>query len=163
MEGSQKLIGQAYQLLSQGEYKKALSKFNKVIKEDPNNAEAYFGKAEAGMLVPKATSDEILLAYRKAIELDPENAYYYSSMGAFCIEEGRFNDAEEAYNKAAELDSENSSNYYSEFAVAYYRRAPEVHEQFLDEQGLLIIKRKSIQYLLKALDMDIDEAKKILG
>lgn len=162
MEGSQKLIGQAYQLLSQGEYKKALSKFEKAIKEDPSDAEAYFGKAEAGMLVPKVTSDEILASYKKAVELDPANAYYFSSLGAFCIDEGRFNDAEEAYKKAAELDSENASNYYSEFAVSYYKRAPEVHEQFLDEQGLQIIKRKALFYLLRSIDMDFDEAKKLL-
>lgn len=163
MEGSQKLIGQAYQLLSQGEYKKALSKFEKAIKEDPGNAEAYFGKAEASILVPKMTSDEIVAAYKKAVELDSENAYYFSSMGAFCIDEGRFNDAEEAYKKAAELDSENASNYYSEFAVAYYKRAPEVHEQFLDEQGLQIIRRKALFYLLKSIGMDFEEAKELLS
>jgi tetratricopeptide (TPR) repeat protein len=163
MEGGQKLVGQGYQLLSQGEYKKALSKFDKAIKEDPENAEAYFGKAEAGMLVPKVTSEDILAAYNKAIELDPENAYYYSSLGAFCIDEGRFNDAEQAYNKAAELDSDNSSNYYSEFAVSYYQRAPEVHEQFMDETGLRIIRKKALQYMLKSLGMEEDEARNLLS
>ena len=163
MEGAQKSIGQAYQLLSEGDYKKALSKFEKVIKEDPGNAEAYFGKAEVGILVPKVTSEEILAAYKKAIELDPENAYYHSSMGAFCIDEGRFIDAEEAYKKAAELDSDNASNYYSEFAVAYYKRAPQVHEQFLDEQGLQIIRRKALKYLLMAIDINEEEARKLLG
>ncbi len=160
---SGKLIGQGYQFLSQGEYKKALSKFEKAIKEDSTNAEAHFGKAEAGMLVPKVTSEEILNAYRKAIELDPENAYYQSSMGAFCLEEGKFNDAEEAYNRAAELDEENASNYFSEFAVMYYQRAPEIHEKFLDEQVMKMIKKKSLQYMLKSLGMTEDEAKELLG
>jgi len=163
MEGSQKLVEQGYQLLSQGECKKALSKFEKVIKEDPGNAEAYFGKAEAGMLVPKVTSDDVLAAYKKAIELDPENAYYHSSLGAFCVDEGRFNDAEQAYNKAADIDTDNASNYYSEFAVAYYQRAPEVHEQLLDEQGIEIIKRKALQYMLKSLGMTVEEAKELLN
>jgi Tfp pilus assembly protein PilF len=163
MEGGQKLIDQGYQLLSTGEFKKALSKFEKAIKEAPDNPDAYFGKAEAGLLVPKVTSEDILAAYKKAIELDPENAYYHSSMGAFCVDEGRFNDAEQAYNKAAELDTDNSSNYYSEFAVAYYQRAPEVHEQFLDEDGLRIIKRKALQYMLKSLGMSEEEAKDLLG
>ena len=163
MEGGQKLLSQGYQLLSEGDYKKALSKFEKAIKEDPDNPDAYFGKAEAGLLIPKVTSEEIHAAYSKAIELDPDNAYYLSSLGAFCIEEGRFNDAEQAYNRAAELDSDNASNYYSEFAVSYYQRAPEVHEQFLDEQGLRIIKKKALQYMLKSLGMSEDDAKDILG
>jgi len=162
MEGAEKLLRQAFELLDEGEYAKALSKFDRVIKEDPSNAQAYYGKAEAGMLVPKATSDDIMAAYRKAIELDPENAFYLVSLGAFCIDEGRFNEAEEAYNRAAEIDKDNAPSYYSEFAVGYFRRAPEVHEQFLDQTGMKIIQRKALKYLLKSIGLDEEKARDLL-
>lgn len=162
MDDADKLIVQGFQLLNEGDYSKALTKFDKAIKADPNNSESYYGKAEAAMLVPKVSSEEIISLYGKAIELDPDNPFYRSSLGAFCIEEGKFNEAEAAYCKAAELDPNNASDYYSEFAVSYYRRAPEVMEQFLDEQGLQVIKRKALKYLLKSIDLDIEEARKIL-
>jgi len=162
MEDADKLVAQGFELLNEGEYAKALSKFDKAIKADPDNPEAYYGKAEAAMLVPKISSEEVMGLYRKAIELDPGNPFYHSSLGAFCIEEGRFNEGEMAYCKAAELDPDNAPHYYSEFAVSYYRRAPEVMEQFLDEQGLEAIKRKALTYLLKSIDLDIEEAKGIL-
>ncbi len=103
MEEIDKLLKQAYQSLDEGDYQKALSKFDKVVKTDPNNAEAWFGKAEAGVLVPKAKTEDILAAYRKAAELYPKNPLYHSSMGSFCVETGLFNDAEAAYKMAAEL------------------------------------------------------------
>lgn len=156
------MVSQGFQLLTEGEYKKALSKFDKAVKEDPENPEAHYGRAEAGMLLPKVSSEDIHSAFNKAIELDPRNAFYLASYGAFCIEEGRFNDAEKAYNQAAEMDPDNAPNYYSEFAVEYYRRAPEIHEDLMDEEGMKVIRRKALQYLLKAVGMDMDQAKEIL-
>jgi len=81
-ESSDKLMKQAYQFLGDGDYQKALSKFEKVTKVDPNNSEAWFGKAEAAVLVPKVKTEDILAAYKKAAELDPDNsAYYFSEFG----------------------------------------------------------------------------------
>ena len=81
-ETADKLMKQAYQLLNQGDYQKAYSKFEKVTKVDAGNAEAWFGKAEAAVLVPKVKTEDILAAYKKAAELDPDNAaYYYSEFG----------------------------------------------------------------------------------
>lgn len=162
MEAAEKLITKGFQLLEEGEYKKAMAAFDKAIKEDPNNARAYYGKAEAGMLLPKVSSEEIIAAYKKAIELDPNNAFYLTSLGSFCIQEGRFSEAEEAYNRAAEIDKENAPYYYSEFAVEYYRRAPQIHEDILDEKGLEIIQRKALKYLLKSIDLDEEKVKKLL-
>jgi len=162
MEAAEKLVNKGFQLLEEGEYRKAMSAFEKAIKEDPNNARAYYGKAEAGTLLPKVTSEEIIAAYNKAIERDPDNAFYLTSLGAFCIQEGRFNEAEEAYNKAAEIDEENAPYYYSEFAVEYFRRALQVHEDILDEKGMEIIQRKALKYLLKSIDLDEEKVKKLL-
>ena len=41
--------------LSKGEFNKAIKTFDKAIKADPNDSEAYFGKAEASVGVPKVS------------------------------------------------------------------------------------------------------------
>ena len=162
MDESEKLIQQASQQMSEGEYQQAFSKFDKAIKANPNNAEAYFGKAEAGVLLQKVSAEEIVALYKKAISLDPKDPFYYSSLASFCMEAGQFNEAESAYNKAAEVDPDVAPYYFTEFAVEYNRRAPEVMEQFLDDTTRAMIKKKSLTYLLKSIGMPADEAKKLL-
>jgi tetratricopeptide (TPR) repeat protein len=162
MDESEKLLQQAHQLMNDGEYPQALSKFDKAIKANPNSAEAYFGKAEAGVLVSKIGVDEVIALYKKAISLDDKNPFYYSSLGAFCVEANQFNEAEAAYNKAAEVDPENAPYYYSEFAVEYYRRAPVAMEQFMDDSTRAIIAKKALKYLLRSINLTEEQAKKLL-
>jgi len=162
MDESEKLTQQAHQHMNEGEYQQAFSKFDKAIKANPNNAEAYFGKAEAGVLLQKVSAEEIVALYKKAISFDPKNPFYYSSLASFCMEAGQFNEAESAYNKAAEVDPDVAPYYFTEFAVEYNRRAPEVMEQFLDDTTRAMIKKKSLTYLLKSIGMPADEAKKLL-
>ncbi|HVO77938.1 MAG TPA: tetratricopeptide repeat protein [Methanomassiliicoccales archaeon] len=162
MDESEKLTQQAHQHMNEGEYQQAFSKFDKAIKANPNSAEAYYGKAEAGLLLQKVSAEEIIALYKKAISLDPKNPFYYSSLGAFAIEAGQFNEAESAYNKAAEVDPDVAPYYYSEFAVEYNRRAPEVMEQFLDDTTRAMIKKKALTYLLKSIGMTPEDAKKLL-
>ena len=75
---------------------------------------------------------------------------------------GRFNEAEQAYTKAAELDKDNASFYYSEFAIHYRNKAPVIMEQFLDDKTRDMIAQKSLNYMLKALNMEREEAKRLL-
>jgi tetratricopeptide (TPR) repeat protein len=162
MEEVEKLLKQAQEAMETGEYAAALSKYDKAIKADPNSAEAYYGKAEAGVLVSKLSVEEIIALYKKAISLDPKNPFYYSSLGAFCVDVGQFNEAEAAYNKAAEADPDNAPYLYSEFAVEYYRRAPVVMEQYMNEETEKVIQKKALKYLLKSIGLDEEKAKKLL-
>jgi len=157
-----KEMEEGMQLLNQGRPEEAIKKFAKVIKTDPKNAEAYFWKAEASLSVPDVTTDEILMLYKKAIEMDPANAYYQSSLGFFCTENGRFNEAEAAYNRAAELDPDSASQFYSEFATEYAKKAPVFMEKFLDEKTAEMIQKKALRYALKSIAMDEERAKKLL-
>jgi hypothetical protein len=75
---------------------------------------------------------------------------------------GRFNDAETVYNKIAEIDGDNAPYYLSDFAIRYYTLAPVVMESFMDEKGKEIIAKKSLDYLLKALKIEKDYAKRLL-
>ena len=163
MADIEKDLIKAETFLAQFEYEKARKKFNDVIKEDPKNAYAYFGKAESMVALPKAKIEDILEAYQKAFELDPENIYYLTTLGSFCSDIGRFNEAEQYYTKATEIDKENTSLYFSEFAISYFLKAPIIMEKFLDDNTRKMIKKKSLIYMLRALDMDEAEAKELLG
>ncbi len=158
----EKLMKQGYQLMGDGEYAQALSKFDKAIKTEPNDPAAYLAKADAGVLVPKVTQEEVVALYKKASELDPEDPFIFQSWGAFCMDVGLFNEAESCYNKAAQMDPENATYYYSEFGVEYYKKAPVVYEQHLDEQTRTIIVKKALKYLLKSIDLDETSVKKLL-
>jgi len=153
----------AQEALASGDFEGAVSKFNKILKADPKCAEAYFGKAEASVGVPKMTPEEVMEHYKKAVELDPKNPIFQSSYAAYLIEIGRFNEAEQAYVKAAELDPDNARYYYSEFEVEYIQKAPVVMEKFLDDKTKDMILKKGLKYLLKAADLSEEEAKRLLS
>jgi len=162
MAGMEKDLMDAQELMAGGEFDKAVAKYNKIIKADPKCAEAYFGKAEASVGVPKLTPEDVMESYKKAVELDPKNPIYQSSYGAYLVEIGRFNEAEAAYLKAAELDPDNARYYYSEFGVEYALRAPGVMEKFLDDNTRDMIMKKGLKYLLKAVGMSEDDAKRLV-
>lgn len=153
----------AESLLAQFEYEKAKKKYSDIIKSNPKSAAAHFGLAESLLGIPKAKIEDIMAAYQKAVELEPDNVYFLTTLGSFCSDIGRFNEAEQYYNKATEIDEENASVYFSEFAIAYFTKAPVIMEKFLDENTKKMIKKKSLIYMLKALDMSEEEAKALLA
>ena len=162
MAGADKDLMDAQEALANGEFDQAVSKFNKVLKADPKCADAYFGKAEASVGVPKMSPDEVVTLYKKAVELDPKNPIYQSSYAAYLLDIGRFNEAEMAYLKAAEIDPDNARYYFSEFGVEYTLRAPIIMEKFLDDKTKDMILKKGLKYLIKAAGMTDEDAKRLL-
>ena len=82
MAGIEKDLMDAQDALAGGDFQGAVSKYNKVLKADPKCADAYFGKAEASVGVPKMAPEEVMELYKKSVELDPDNArYYFSEFG----------------------------------------------------------------------------------
>ena len=163
MADVEKDLIKAETLLAQYEYDKARKKFNDVIKAEPKNPMGYFGKAEASLGMPKVKVDDIIELYQKAIELDPENVYFLTTLGSFCSDVGKFNEAEQLYTKATEIDEENASLYFPEFAISYFLKAPIIMEKFLDDNTRKMIKKKALVYMLRALNMDEAEAKELLS
>lgn len=155
-------ISAGEQALGQLDYDAAYKHFDKATKADPGNAVAFFGKAESALGVPKVEADEILALYKKAIELDGENPQYRDALASFCVDLGRFNEAEEQYNAAAKLDEDNAPFYWSEFAIQYARKAPVVMQQFMDDKTRDMIRQKALGYALKALGIEKEDAKRIL-
>jgi cytochrome c-type biogenesis protein CcmH/NrfG len=159
----EKELNAGNRLLQQGDLKGALSKFNKVVKLDPNCAEAYFGIAEASVGIPKVKIEDILAAYRKAIELDGKNPYYHSAYGAFCLENGLYQDAENAYHRAAELDPDNAIYYLSELSVEYYRTAVSRLDEEASNQEYDAIVKKALEYYIRALGISKEDAMRLLS
>lgn len=160
MTDEQELLEKGESLLNEFDYEGAYEKFDELLDEE-DIAAAYFGRAEASLGIPEIDSDEIVGDYEKAIELD-ENPFYHQALAAFCIEIGKFEKAEEHYREAAELDPENRHNYLSEFAVGYRFKAPIMMEKFMDQGGEDIILRKSLNYMLEALEIDREKAVELL-
>jgi len=160
MSETQELIEEAEKLLNAFDYEEAHKKFKKALKNE-EDARAYFGKAEAALGIPEIDSDEIINDYEKAIELEG-NPFYHQAVASFCIDVGKFEKAEEHYRKAAEIDPENKAHYLSELAVGYRFKAPVMMEKFVQQAGEDIILRKSLNYMLESLDIDIEKAKDLL-
>jgi len=160
MASADELIEKGQELLEKGDYKKAFNTFEKALNEDPKNASAHFGKAEATVGLPKITPQEAGALYRQAIEADPENAFFYTSYADFCLSNGWLKPAEENYLKAAEVDPDNEPMYLNDLAVGYY----ESGTLFLERQlGMTRedIARNAITYALKAYGLDPDGAKSL--
>lgn len=164
-EDAAKEVAGGQRLLAEGDYKGALSRFNKALRLDPNSADAYFGKAEATSALPNVPVEDIIASYQKAIELHKDSgdkAMCYSQLGAFCLREGKMDLAEQSYSKAAELDAENAPYYLSDLAIELYMSAA----RRMDEEGSNIeldqARKKALAYFAKALDLDPKDAAKLL-
>ena len=167
-------MDEAHGLMMNGDFAGAVKKFSKIIKANPNVADAYFGKAEAALGDSNVTPEEVIECYRKAVTIDPKNPLYWSSYAVYLIEQSKFDEAEAAYNKAAETDSDNAPFYFSEFAVEYAMRAPSSMRAFLDGKDLDdkmkevmqrkedSIKKKALLYLLKSIGISAEDAKRLL-
>lgn len=160
-----KLLEEADRHLNRFEYEEAYDKFSKLIEEedldDKLEAQARLGRAEAALGINEVEGEEILSDYERAIELD-DNAFYRQAAAGFCIDIGKFEQAEKHYRKAAELDPENEHHYLSDLAVGYRYKAPIMMEEYVEQAGEDIILRKSLNYMLEALDIDKEKAKELL-
>jgi len=162
MSEAEELLKKGRELLDKGELKKAFSTFDRLIKLDPTNPDAYFGKAEASVGLPKYSIIDVAQFYREAIKHDPENGYYYLTYGEFCLSNGLLKQAEENYEKAVELDPENAVFYYNDLAYGYYKNGT----LFLDRQLNMShedVVKNSLNYFLKAFKLDEKSALTILN
>ncbi|MCI0497480.1 MAG: tetratricopeptide repeat protein [Thermoplasmata archaeon] len=146
--------------LAVGEYEKAVKAFKAAVKEDPHDAEAHFGLAEASSALADSSVTEVAASYRKAIDLDPGNIFYRTSYADFCMENGVFKAAEEQYLAVADLDRDNEHIYLADFAVSFKRWANE----FPDRTGMAEddVSRKALDYCLKALHLGREDAVRLL-
>ncbi len=155
-------IAQGERCLNGLDYEGAYKHFDKAVKLNGKNALGYFGMAESAIGLPKVKRERIGEWYKRAIELDPKNPQYLEAYALYCMNDGLFNEAEKLFSTAAEADPENAAFYYTEFAIQYHSIAPVIMEQYLDDKTKDMIVQKSLNYLLRAINLEPKEAMRLL-
>ena len=100
-------------LFKQGQYQKAINAFSKLIKIDPDNADAYKNRGVSYMKQEKF--DSAIKDFEKAKELFPELKGLYSNLGVAWYYKKNYKKAIENYDTEIEMAPENH--------VAYFNRA----------------------------------------
>jgi tetratricopeptide (TPR) repeat protein len=163
-----KKLAAGMKAMDTGDFKKAYSAFKKLAAEFPEEADCWYYKAECGnfatgMFGAKISTDEIIEAYLKAIELDGDRPDYYQSYGLFCISVNKYDEAEKAYNEAAQTDESMESSLYAEFAIEFYNHVMAAHGEIMEDPAARApFAKKALEYMLKALDIPAEEAKGLL-
>ena len=99
---------EAMNLLTEGKLEKALKMFQKVVKLNPEDADAW---AQLGLIyVNLKKLDAGEKAAREAIKLEDNNAIAWGVLGAALGDAGKLEEAEKALTRAVELDPNNASN-----------------------------------------------------
>jgi len=151
---SQKFFLDGLKLSILGKNNKAIEKYERATKIDPNNAGAY---SNWGVILDKQEKiEEAIKKYQKAIEIDPNHADAYSNWGVVLNKQGKFEEAIKKYQKAIEIDPNHASAYSNwgvildkqekfEEAIKKYQKAIEIDPNHarayfnwgvvLDEQG----------------------------
>lgn len=93
----------AYALYNSGDVESALSLHQILASEGVSaNARDFYN---LGALLGKTDrKEEAEVAYRKAVEINPKDAYARGNLGVLLKEAGRIEEAEEAYRRAIEID-----------------------------------------------------------
>lgn len=100
----------------QDNYELAIEYLNKIIKNNPKDAGAYFDRGLAYLSLGKY--DQAIADYNKVIKINPNNAGAYNNRGLAYYGLGKYNRAIADYNKAIELDP-NDALYYNNRGNAY--------------------------------------------
>ena len=112
-----------------GEYQQALDTFNRAVKLEPENAEAYRGLAnayEALNMLPEAEN-----TYLKSIQLKPSYWGGYNDLGVFYFRHGQYNKAADRFKQMIELIPESHRGYNTLGAVYYMQKKwPEARQLF---------------------------------
>lgn len=160
-EEARKVIEKANIQLASGEFQRSYNTLKKLIREEPDIAEAYFGMAEAAVGIPKLTVQDIASNYQKACDLAPDNALYQASFGNFCFENGILKKGEECFIRAAEIDEENSALYLSDLATSYFFAAKNFKNMYpaMKEDDIV---QKSLKYIMMAFNIGKEKAKSLI-
>ena len=111
--------GGAYSYM--GEYERAFEDFNKAVKLNPKNADAYYGRGIA--YTDKQDYDLAITNFTNAIELSLEyvvEAYY--ARGIAYINKQNFDCAIDDFNEATRLDPQHLSSHYA-CGITYLRKS----------------------------------------
>ena len=102
------IVGTSYMW---SDYGKTIADFDKLIKLDPNNADAYRERGDFYCEMDKY--GEAIADYTRAIELEPRYALAYFNRAYAYGEIGEYDKAIADYSKTIELDPKDAQAYYN--------------------------------------------------
>ena len=95
---------EANNLFEDGEYQRALDRYDEALKEDPDHLHAMRGRARSLMQLRR--SPQALTVFNTAISLEPDFGPTYANRGILHDRMGRYEKAVEDYERALALDPE---------------------------------------------------------
>jgi tetratricopeptide (TPR) repeat protein len=94
---------EAFDAFVKGDYAASIAAYERVIARDPRFGLAYQGLAE--VYGRQNRLDDAIATIRKAIECDPSEALFHTSLSRFLQRQGRIPEAEEAAAAAARMNA----------------------------------------------------------
>ncbi|MDG4946370.1 tetratricopeptide repeat protein [Weeksellaceae bacterium KMM 9713] len=128
--------------ISQGNFKAAITTFDKAIQKDKSNTSFYFFRGYAKN--QSKDYDGAIADFSKMIEINPNDAFAYDKRGITKKDKGDYEGALKDYNKAISLDNK--------YAASYNNRGVLKFDYLNDEDG-------GCKDLAKAVDLGSEEAK----
>jgi WD40 repeat protein len=155
-----KKIGEAERLYNEGKrlavnklYKEAISKYNRSLELNPNNAEALTSRAVAlWSLYDKEREKEILEDLEQAIKLDRKIASAWVQQGSYYGIIGKYEKALSALNQAVKLDPGNDDGAIYTRGLLYYLAAR--NQEKLGEFSKEELYRKALEDFDRAIELN---------
>ena len=114
------------QFIGTGRYEEALPKLEELIKDYPDDKEAYF---KLGVCYGKLERyKESLDAYKKYNLLSPDDAKAYFNLGICCLALNKLNEAQEAFSKTVEIDKNHLNSHYN-LGILYFDAGKKVEAE----------------------------------
>jgi len=120
---AKKYIFAGYNYYKKSEFGKALGQFNRAVKIDPENFEAYFWRGRTLMRVSRYA--DAAADFEMAVKLNPDYADAYDNLGWLYARAGDYHESITCLTRAIKLKPDNGWAYYYRGRIHYKRG--EVH------------------------------------
>ena len=143
---------EANNLFEDGDYQRALDKYDEALNDSPNHIYALRGRARS--LMQTGRPAQALAAFDTAISLQPEFGATYANRGILHDRMGRYQKATEDYARALELDPElaDGPHWLTRFLRNQPQKPPGIAERaaYLRKE----LAKPETERLLRMQDMD---------
>jgi len=116
---AKKYILVGYHYYKEGKFDRAIGAFDRAVKIDPKNAEAYFWRGRALMGI--SHYDEATAEFKMAVKLNPAYVEAYDNLGWLYARERNYHESISNLTKAIELKPDNGWAYYYRARIHYKR------------------------------------------
>lgn len=101
MSSKQELYNEGLDLFGQGKMEEAIAKYEEAIQTDPNDGEIHMAVSMAYQRLKDL--DKALESAKKAVEINPQEALFYTNLSRCLQQKGMIQEAEDAMALANQL------------------------------------------------------------